>query len=140
MANQRLPDRIKLIYDGHERPQNCIGAALTVFGISDFEHHISPYEAHKFISCLTEISELKSKSILVFENIEATKFLEYQIVTHMAVVIEQEPLKIMHRAYSMNSYINEGKPEYNKNAPFTETTLDELDEQYGDYTQMRIYC
>ena len=140
MVDQEVQDRIELLYGGQTLSQNCIGAALTVFGVIDFEHYVDPFEAYKYLFHLTEISELVSGSLLVFEDIDASDYFKHSIVTHMAVIIEDEPLKIMHREYSMFTKINRGKPEYNVNAPFTEITLDVLKNEYASYTRMRIFC
>jgi len=140
MVDQEVQDRIELLYGGQILSQNCIGAALTVFGITDFEHYVDPFEAYKYLYHLTEISELVSGSLLVFEDVDASDHLKHPIVTHMAVVIEDGPLKIMHREYSMFTKINRGKPEYYMNAPFTETTLGVLKNEYAGYTRMKIFC
>jgi len=140
MSNATLQNRIKLLDPGHREPQNCVGAGLFLLGLIKYEHYVQVFEAYKFLKDLDEVESLDETDLIVFEEPKLSAVLEHPWVTHMAVIVEKSPLKIMHRVYSMGAEINKGKPEYHMNSPFTEVTLENLQEQFQWYNHLKLYA
>ncbi len=140
MSNRTLRDRINLLNKGNAIPLNCIGTGLFLVGLIKWEYCVQPFEAYKFLENMFEVESLDEASLIAFEEPKLSAILKHPWITHMAVIIERNPIKIMHRPYSMGAEINKDKPEYFKNSPFEEVSLEELKEQFQGYNQLRLYA